>query len=85
MLHLARGSLVREETVSWGGWHAGSSAVSMAFRWYIIFLFKSFHLLLANTRNRADNDRFMKKGERNFLSTTGLFYTHLPPTPVMQC
>lgn len=86
VLHLARGSLVREQTgVSWGGWHAGSSAVSMAFRWYIIFLFKSFHLLLANTRNRADNDRFMKKGERNFLSTTGLFYTHLPPTPAMQC
>lgn len=85
-LHLARDSLVREETgVSWGGWHAGSSAVSMAFRWYIIFLFKSFHLRLANTRNRPDNGRFMKKGERNFLSTTGLFYTHLPPTPVVPC
>ena len=27
----------------------------------------------------------MEKGKRNFVFTVGLFHTHLPPTPAMQC
>lgn len=79
-LHLARGSLMKEETaLSWGSWHVDSCAVSMALRWCIVFPFKSFILLLNNTRDRAGNADLWRKGKGTFSPTHAYFaLTYLP-------
>lgn len=69
--HLARGSLMKEETaLSRGSWHADRCAVSMALRWCIIFPFKSFLSLLNNTRDRIRNVDSWKSGKGMFFSNT---------------